>query len=149
MQRPALTLGPYTHNESEDDGKFAGRLGEILRPTAPKSKEEGVAPGGQPLVHERIKWSQCTSCHLASARIGIFSPVRWRPDRDLLPANDEPFLLSRRSTAADGQLQRDYQILPHSLLAKPIRPCGAAQVIPDGSAGCKEKTDVCRRALPD
>ena len=48
---PALTLGPYTHIESEDDGKFAVRLGGILRPNAPKSKEEGVAPGGQPLVH--------------------------------------------------------------------------------------------------
>jgi hypothetical protein len=48
---PALTLGPYTHIASEDDVKFAEQLGEILRPNAPKSKEEGVAPGGQPLVN--------------------------------------------------------------------------------------------------
>jgi hypothetical protein len=48
---PALTLGPYTHIASEDDVRFAEQLGGILRPKAPKSKEEGVAPGGQPLVH--------------------------------------------------------------------------------------------------
>ena len=46
-----LTLGVYTHVVSEDDVRFAGQLGVILRPNAPKSKEEGVAPGGQPLVH--------------------------------------------------------------------------------------------------
>jgi integrase len=48
---PALTIGIYTHVDSEDDVKFAEQLGGILRPNAPKSKEEGVAPGGQPLVH--------------------------------------------------------------------------------------------------
>jgi len=48
---PALTLGPYTHIASEDDGKFAEQLGKILRPNAPKSKREGVAPDEQPLVH--------------------------------------------------------------------------------------------------
>jgi integrase len=46
---PALTLGPYTHIASEDDLKFAEQVGGILRPNAPKSKEEGVAP--EPLVH--------------------------------------------------------------------------------------------------
>jgi integrase len=48
---PALTMGLYTHIASEDDLKFAERLGEILRPNAPKSKKEGVTPGGQPLVN--------------------------------------------------------------------------------------------------
>jgi integrase len=47
----ALTLGTYTHIESEDDVKLAEQLGGILRPNAPKSKEEGAAPGGQPLVN--------------------------------------------------------------------------------------------------
>jgi len=46
-----LTLGVYTHVVSEDDVRFAEQTGAILRPNAPKSKEEGVAPGGQPLVH--------------------------------------------------------------------------------------------------
>ena len=46
----ALTLGAYTHIESGDDGKFAEQLGGILRPNASKWKEEGVAPGEQPLV---------------------------------------------------------------------------------------------------
>jgi len=47
----SLTLDVYTHVVSEDDVRFAERLGEILRPNAPKLKEEGVATGGQPLVH--------------------------------------------------------------------------------------------------
>ncbi len=47
----SLTLDVYTHVASEDDVRFAERLGAILRPNAPKSKEEGVAPGGQPLVN--------------------------------------------------------------------------------------------------
>jgi integrase len=47
----ALTLNVYTHVVSEDDARLAEQLGGILRPNAPKSKEEGVAPGGQPLVH--------------------------------------------------------------------------------------------------
>ena len=46
-----LTLDAYTHVVSEDDVRLAEQLGGILRPNAPKSKEEGVAPGGQPLVH--------------------------------------------------------------------------------------------------
>lgn len=48
---PSLTLGVYTHIASEDDERFAEQLGGILRPNAPKSKREGVVPGGQPLVH--------------------------------------------------------------------------------------------------
>jgi integrase len=47
---PSITF-TYTHVDSEDDVKFAEQLGGILRPNAPKSKEEGVAPGGQPLVN--------------------------------------------------------------------------------------------------
>jgi len=47
----ALTLDAYTHVVSADDVRLAEQLGGILRPNAPKSKEEGVAPGGQPLVH--------------------------------------------------------------------------------------------------
>jgi integrase len=47
----SLTLDVYTHVASEDDVRFAEQLGGILRPNAPKSKEEGVTPGGQPLVH--------------------------------------------------------------------------------------------------
>ena len=48
---PSLTLDVYTHVASEDDVRFAEQLDGILRPNAPKSKEEGVAPGGQPLVN--------------------------------------------------------------------------------------------------
>ena len=48
---PALTLGTYTHVESEDDGRIAEQLGGILGPNAPKLKKEGAAPGEQPLVH--------------------------------------------------------------------------------------------------
>jgi integrase len=47
----ALTLDVYTHVVSADDVRLAEQLGGILRPNAPKSKEEGVAPGGQPLVN--------------------------------------------------------------------------------------------------
>jgi integrase len=47
----SLTLDVYTHVASEDDVRFAERLGGILRPNAPKSKEEGVATGRQPLVN--------------------------------------------------------------------------------------------------
>jgi integrase len=46
-----LTLDTYTHAISEDDVRIAAQLDGILRPNAPKSKEEGVAPGGQPLVN--------------------------------------------------------------------------------------------------
>ena len=48
---PALTMGTYTHVESEDDERIAEQLGGILRPNAPKLKEERVAPGGQPFVN--------------------------------------------------------------------------------------------------
>ena len=48
---PALTMGTYTHFESEDDERIAEQLGGILRPNAPKLKEERVAPGGQPFVN--------------------------------------------------------------------------------------------------
>jgi len=48
---PSLTLDVYTHVASEDDVRFAEQLDGILRPNAPKSKEEGVAPGGQALVN--------------------------------------------------------------------------------------------------
>ena len=47
----SLTLDVYTHVDSADDVRFAERLGAILRPNAPKLKEEGVTPGGQPLVN--------------------------------------------------------------------------------------------------
>ena len=47
----SLTLDVYTHVVSEDDVRFVERLGAILRPSAPKSKKEGVTPGGQPLVN--------------------------------------------------------------------------------------------------
>jgi integrase len=47
---PAVTF-IYTHIDSEDDVRVAEQLGGILRPNAPKSKKEGVAPGGQPLVN--------------------------------------------------------------------------------------------------
>jgi integrase len=46
-----LTLDTYTHPVSEDDVRLAEQLDGILRPNAPKFKKEGVAPGGQPLVH--------------------------------------------------------------------------------------------------
>jgi integrase len=46
-----LTLEAYTHVVSKDDVRLAAQLDGILRPNAPKSKEEGVAPGGQPLVN--------------------------------------------------------------------------------------------------
>jgi integrase len=46
-----LTLDAYTHVVSEDDVRLAAQLDGILRPNAPKSKNEGVAPGGQPLVN--------------------------------------------------------------------------------------------------
>ena len=48
---PALTMGTCTHFESEDDERIAEQLGGILRPNAPKLKEERVAPGGQPFVN--------------------------------------------------------------------------------------------------
>ena len=37
---PSLTLGVYTHAESEDDARFVEQLDGILRPNAPK-KENG------------------------------------------------------------------------------------------------------------
>ena len=41
----ALTLGTYTHIASEDDLRFAGQLGRILRPNAPKKENgSGVEP---------------------------------------------------------------------------------------------------------
>jgi hypothetical protein len=36
---------------SQDDVRLAAQLDGILRPNASQSKEEGVAPGGQPLVN--------------------------------------------------------------------------------------------------
>jgi integrase len=45
------TLDAYTHVVSADDFRLAEQLDRILRPNAPKLKEEGVAPGGQPLVN--------------------------------------------------------------------------------------------------
>jgi integrase len=48
---PSLTLDVYTHVASEDDVRFAEQLDGILRPNAPKSKKEGVAPGEQPLLN--------------------------------------------------------------------------------------------------
>ena len=42
---PALTIGTYTHIESEDDVRFAEQLGRILRPNAPKKENgSGVEP---------------------------------------------------------------------------------------------------------
>jgi integrase len=48
---PMLTLGVYTHIVSEDDVRFVARLDEILRPNAPKSKNERVAVERQPFVN--------------------------------------------------------------------------------------------------
>jgi len=47
----ALTLDAYTHVVSADDVRLAEQLDRILHPIAPKSKEEGVAPGEQPLLN--------------------------------------------------------------------------------------------------
>lgn len=47
----ALTLDTYTHSVSDDDVRLAAQLDRILHPNAPKLKEEGAAPGGQPLVN--------------------------------------------------------------------------------------------------
>jgi hypothetical protein len=49
--RRAVKLDVYTHVVSADDVRLAEQLDGILRPNAPKLKEERVAPGGQPFVH--------------------------------------------------------------------------------------------------
>lgn len=46
-----LTLGTYTHPIDADEVRLAAQLDGILRPNAPKSKKEGVAAFGQPLVN--------------------------------------------------------------------------------------------------
>jgi integrase len=47
----SLTLDVYTHVASEDDVRFAEQLDGILRPNAPKSKNEGLARFEQALVN--------------------------------------------------------------------------------------------------
>ena len=48
---PSLTLGVYTHVASEDDVRFVTQLDGILRPNAPKSKNERVAVEQQPFLN--------------------------------------------------------------------------------------------------
>ena len=47
----ALTLDTFTHLIDADEVRLAAQLDGILRPNAPKSKKEGVAAFGQPLVN--------------------------------------------------------------------------------------------------
>jgi integrase len=46
-----MTLGTYTHVASEDDVSIATKLGGILDPNGPKSKNEGLGGLGQALVN--------------------------------------------------------------------------------------------------
>jgi integrase len=47
----AMTVGVYSHVAKEDDIRVAAQLGEILDPSGPFQKEEGVAVSQQPLVN--------------------------------------------------------------------------------------------------
>jgi integrase len=47
----AMTLGVYSHVAKEDDLRIAAQLGEILDPSGPFRKNEGLAPSRQALVN--------------------------------------------------------------------------------------------------